>query len=51
MGLSIFYDEQIENETSRDDYLNSLGLKVLHIPNNEIWNSFENVCAGIDDLV
>jgi len=23
----------------------------LHIPNNEIWNSIENVYVGIDDLV
>jgi very-short-patch-repair endonuclease len=50
-GSQHFEDEQIKNEIVRDDYLSSLGLKVLHVSNDEIWDNFEGVCAGIDDLV
>ena len=41
----------IENDKRRTKYLNGLGLVVLRIPNNEIWDSFPSVCESIDHAV
>jgi very-short-patch-repair endonuclease len=50
-GSQHFKDEvQIQDE-QRTNYLNSLGLEVLRIPNNEIWDNFAGVCEGIDHIV
>ncbi len=43
--------EGLEKDRIRTEYLNSLGIYVLHIPNRRVWVNFHGVCEGIDDLV
>ena len=43
--------EGITYDNQRDAYLNSLGLKVLRISNDEIRNDFEGVCKRIKDCL
>ena len=50
-GSQHFKDSGLENDLHRTQYLNNLGLFVIRIPNNEIWESFEAVCKAIDTLV
>lgn len=46
------YDEiAINKDMERTKYLESQGLKVIRIPNNEINNNFRGVCEFIDDEV
>ena len=40
-----------EKDRVRTEYLHSLGIYVLRIPNRRIWVNFRGVCEGIDDLV
>ncbi len=46
-GTQHFLDEGKENDKNRDEFLSSLGLTVLRIPNNEIWDNFDGVCEEI----
>jgi len=50
-GGQHFEDKRVLNDESRTKYLNSLGLNVLRIPNNEIWDNFPGVCEKIDITV
>ncbi len=50
-GSQHYEDDQIANDEKRTEYLMSLGLEVLRVPNNEIWDNFEGVCEGIDFAV
>ena len=50
-GGQHFEDKRVLNDESRTKYLNSLGLNVLRIPNNEIWDNFPVVCEKIDITV
>lgn len=43
------HDEQIEYDSKRDDLLNSLGLTVMRIPNDEVLANIEGVCELIQD--
>lgn len=46
------YDEEGGSaDQLRDAYLQSLGLEVLRIPNNEVNQNFRGVCEYIDVLV
>ena len=46
------YDEaEMAKDNERTKYLESLGLKVIRIPNNEINNNFYGVCEFIDNEV
>ena len=46
------YDEiGIAEDNERTKYLESQGLKVIRIPNNEINNNFRGVCEFIDNEV
>ena len=46
------YDEtEMAKDNERTKYLESLGLKVIRIPNNEINNNFYGVCEFIDSEV
>jgi len=44
-------DNALKNDLIRTQYLNSLGLIVFRISNNEIWDNFEAVCESIDNFV
>jgi very-short-patch-repair endonuclease len=50
-GSQHFDDGGLANDRCRTEYLNSLGLQVLRIPNNEIWDNFASVCEAIDIAV
>ena len=40
-----------EKDRIRTEYLHSLGIYVLRIPNRRIWMNFSGVCEGIDDVL
>ena len=45
---SQYYEEKgIENDAKRDEYLNSLGIKVLRYSNLDVNQRFESVCEDI----
>jgi very-short-patch-repair endonuclease len=50
-GSQHFEDIGCKNDTFRTLYLNNLGLDVMRIPNNEIWNNFPGVCEAIEQMV
>ena len=50
-GSQHFEPEEIEKDLRRTHYLNSQGIYVVRIPNNEISNNLDGVCARIDELV
>ena len=47
-GSQHYEPSEIEHDRLRSLYLESLGLKVLRIPNNEISRNFRGVCEDID---
>ncbi len=46
-GSQHYEDEGIEADTKRDEYLNSLGIKVLRYSNLDINQRFNSVCEDI----
>jgi very-short-patch-repair endonuclease len=46
-GSQHYEDEEIEYDKKRDDYLNSLGIKVLRYTNLQIHQNFKDVCNDI----
>ena len=46
-GSQHYGDKGIENDTKRDVFLNSLGIKVLRYSNLDINQRFESVCQDI----
>ncbi len=50
-GSQHYEDKNIEKDTDRTAFLESYGLKVIRIPNNEISRNFRGVCEYIDSLV
>jgi very-short-patch-repair endonuclease len=50
-GGQHFEDKSLVNDQCRTENLNSLGLQILRIPNNEIWDNFPGVCEKIDIMV
>lgn len=50
-GDSHFYQEGIEKDKTRDDYLRKRGLKVLRFSNSDITNNIEGVIQRIKDEV
>jgi len=50
-GSQHFETTQLDYDHQRTDYLMSLGLIVLRIPNNEIHDNFSGVCEFIDHKV
>ena len=47
-GSQHFEPEKAEKDARRNVYLESLGIYVLRIPNNEIWRNLRGVCQQID---
>ena len=50
-GSQHFEPDATEKDNLRTQYLESLGIFVLRIPNNAIWNNLEGVCQKIDIIV
>jgi very-short-patch-repair endonuclease len=50
-GSQHFENDSIQYDAKRTEYLESLGLRVLRVPNNEISDNFANICDYIDYLV
>jgi len=50
-GSQHFEPEAEEKDRERTQYLNSVGIYVLRIPNNEIWKNLRGVCEEIDIAV
>ena len=50
-GSQHFEPSESEKDKARTEYLESLGLRVIRIPNNEINRNFSGVCEYIDMLV
>lgn len=58
-GLAIEIDgsqhyDEADNEqydSKRTKYLNSQGIRVIRIPNNQIMNNFNGVCEYIDKII
>ncbi len=50
-GGQHYEDAGRQYDAARDEYLRSLGLRVLRIPNGDINRSFPEVCAMIDRAV
>ena len=50
-GSQHFEPEDAAKDSVRTQFLESLGLKVVRIPNNEISGNFSGVCEYIDLLV
>jgi very-short-patch-repair endonuclease len=50
-GSQHYEDSQHMRDVYRSDYFTSLGLEVLCIPNNEVWEKFPGVCEQIDRVV
>ena len=50
-GSQHFEASEIERDNVRTSYLESLGLRIVRIPNNEINRNFSGVCEYIDALV
>ena len=50
-GSQHYEDRNIEKDAERTAFLESYGLKVIRIPNNEITENFEGVCEYIDRSV
>ena len=46
-GSQHYEDKGIERDVKRDEYLNSLGIKVLRYSNIDIHQGFEGVCQDI----
>ena len=50
-GYQHGFEAEAENDVKRTEYLESLGLTVVRIPNYQINNNFLWVCRHIDSLV
>jgi len=46
-GSQHYEEKGVENDTKRDEYLNSLGIKVLRYSNLDVNQKFESVCEDI----
>ena len=46
-GSQHYETKGMERDRERTQFLNSLGICVLHFGNSEIWNSFRGVCEEI----
>ena len=50
-GSQHYEDSHAEKDTERSAFLESYGLAVIRIPNNEISRNFQGVCEYIDAAV
>ena len=50
-GSQHYGAEQVAKDAERTAFLNGYGLQVVRIPNHEVSENFEGVCAYIDAVV
>ena len=50
-GSQHFEDKGLKKDAERTEFLEQYGLKIIRIPNNEIWENFEGVCDYIDMVI
>ena len=50
-GSQHFEDDHMEKDMERTAFLESYGLTVIRIPNNEVGRNFRGVCEHIDSVV
>ncbi len=50
-GSQHYGAEQVAKDAERTAFLNGYGLQVIRIPNHEVSENFEGVCAYIDVVV
>ena len=50
-GSQHYENENIQNDAARTAFLESYGIKVIRIPNNEVSRNFRGVCEYIDTVV
>ena len=50
-GSQHFNDDNMQKDAERTSFLESYGLKVIRIPNNEVMKNFLGVCKYIDTAV
>ena len=50
-GSQHFDSKNIENDNERTAFLEQYGLRIIRIPNNEIFKNFRGVCEYIDNEV
>ena len=50
-GSQHYENRNMEKDKERTAFLESYGLKVLRIPNNEVSRNFQGVCEHIDTVV
>ena len=50
-GSQHYEDETNKKDTERTEFLESYGLRVIRIPNNEVMHNFFGVCEYIDTAV
>ena len=50
-GSQHYGAEQVAKDAERTAFLNGYGLQVIRIPNHEVSENFEGVCADIDAVV
>ena len=50
-GSQHFEEAGISRDTKRTEFLESHGLRIVRVPNNEINRNFRGVCEYIDNLV
>lgn len=50
-GSQHYGAEQVAKDAERTAFLNGYGLQVIRIPNHEVSENFEGVCAYIDIVV
>ena len=50
-GSRHFTKEGEKYDTERTEFLRGYGLRVIRIPNTEIYNNFKGVCEYIDQIV
>ena len=50
-GSQHYEDENLQNDEDRTMFLESYGLQVIRIPNNEVFRNFRGVCEHIDAAV
>ena len=50
-GSQHYETDRVEKDAERTAFLNGYGLQVIRIPNHEVIENFEGVCAYIDAVV
>ena len=50
-GSQHYERDRVEKDAERTAFLNGYGLQVIRIPNHEVNENFEGVCAYIDAVV